>query len=132
MRRTLAILAVGLVAIPISLKASPHSRPAPPMTGTWTCIAHGTGQGPVPFTLDLQQTGTSVTGGVTSPLGDAPIAEGSFAHSILTIDIDGNDGTYHLTAKLTHGVLQGHWTYTNSAGTWHGKKETSRKQIEAK
>ncbi len=95
------------------------------MSGTWKCIAHGGSQGDTPFTLYLQQNGSTVTGSVSSSLGDAPITSASFKQNVLQIEIDGDGNSYQLKAKYSQGALSGDWSNTEGEkGNWTGKKES--------
>jgi hypothetical protein len=97
------------------------------LTGTWQCQSHGGSRGEMSFTLDLQQNGEDVTGSVSSPLGDADIASGSFKGHHLRIQINGADTAYILTADYQNGKLLGAWHTTNTGekGTWEGKKQAN-------
>ncbi len=107
-------------------RAAAESSQAP-LTGTWQCQSHGGSQGDMSFTLDLQQNGENVTGSVSSPLGDADIASGSFKSHHLRIQINGADTAYILTADYQNGRLVGAWHTTNTGekGTWEGKKQAN-------
>jgi hypothetical protein len=104
------------------------SKAAGPITGTWQCNAHGGPNGDMGFTLYLSQDDESVSGSVSSPLGDTDIATASFKDGKLEIHINGGDTNYVLTAKLTNGDLTGgEWSSDGGEkGTWEGKKGTDQ------
>ena len=117
------------VAVCISLLAFAALAPAKerkdqpgPLSGTWECMSHGGPQGDTPFTLVLQQTGETVTGSVSSPMGGTEIASASFINKILQIHIDTDQANYVLTAKLKNGKLSGNWSDQSQRGTWEGSK----------
>ncbi|HXJ94024.1 MAG TPA: hypothetical protein VMT20_14335 [Terriglobia bacterium] len=94
-----------------------------PVAGTWTCTAHGGTNGDIPFTLYLEQDHETVTGSVSSSMGDAEFSSASFKDGALEIHIDGGDQSYVLTAKLQNGQLSGQWSGGGTEkGTWEGKK----------
>jgi len=94
-----------------------------PVAGTWTCTAHGGENGDIPFTLYLDQDNETVTGSVSSSMGDAEISSATFKNGALEIHIDGGDQTYTLTGKLQSGQLSGEWSGGDAQkGTWEGKK----------
>lgn len=96
-----------------------------PLTGTWQCMAHGGPNGDLPFTLYLQQQNETVTGSVSSPLGDTDLSSATFNKNALEIHIDSPDRSYLLTAKLQNGELSGDWsTDAGQKGTWEGKQGT--------
>lgn len=98
-----------------------------PVTGTWNCQAKGGPNGPMPFSLDLQQSGENVDGSVSSPLGDTRITSGTFKGDALEIHINTDEANYVLTAKLTSGALSGTWSKDNKdQGTWEGKLAGSK------
>jgi hypothetical protein len=128
MRRILTVcLAVFTFACLATLARATDKPSQAPLTGTWQCQSHGGSQGDMSFTLDLQQNGEDVTGSVSSPLGNADIASGSFESNHLRIQINGADTAYILTADYQNGKLVGAWHTTDTAekGTWEGKKQAS-------
>jgi len=117
-----AVLAVFVLAASLAAQDKPADAAAP-LTGTWQCTAHGGSNGDIAFTLSLQQQGETVSGSVSSSMGDAEISSGSFSKDALEIHINGGDTTYTLTAKLQDGQLSGDWsTDGGEKGTWEGKK----------
>ncbi|HUI43689.1 MAG TPA: hypothetical protein VL523_17140 [Terriglobia bacterium] len=116
----LALLAFAICA---AAQVEKKSDPAAPLAGTWTCTAHGGSNGDIPFTLDLEQQGETVTGSVSSSMGDAEISSGTFSKGALEIHINGGDTTYTLSGKLDNGQLSGNWSSDGGEkGTWEGKK----------
>jgi hypothetical protein len=85
-------------------------------SGTWDCVSHGGRNGDLPFTLYLKQSGTTVTGWVSSSLGDADISSATFKKRMLRIEIDTDQGNYLITGKLAHGKMAGHWSHENESG----------------
>jgi hypothetical protein len=99
-----------------------------PIAGTWTCTAHGGENGDIPFTLYLKQDNETVTGSVSSSMGDAEFSSASFKDGALEIHIDGGDQSYVLTAKLQNGQLSGQWSGGDTEkGNWEGKKSGESK-----
>ena len=125
MKRTIPFLGVCVAVcfLAVAAYAGADQSQAQILTGTWQCMSHGGTQGNMAFALDLEQNGTTVTGSVSSPLGDADIASANFRDNTLHIEIDGNDSQYVLTAKYGHGQLTGSWKSTSGEkGTWTGSK----------
>src|SRR5579883_3298806 len=75
------------------------------LTGTWQCQSHGGSRGEMSFTLDLQQNGEDVTGSVSSPLGDADIASGSFKGHHCVFKIKAAKRDIFLPANIKKGRL---------------------------
>ena len=96
-----------------------------PLSGTWNCQSKGGPDGPMTFTLRLQQDGESVSGNVSSPIGDAQISSGTLKQGSLEIHINTDEGNYILLAKFDNGTLSGTWTHESDKGTWEGKKEAT-------
>ena len=125
MKRVLTSLAVCLAVLCL---ASPgvanEKKPKPgPLTGTWECVAHGSSQGDLPFTLYLEQSKETVTGSVSAPMGSAGITSAGYRKKTLEIRIDSPQGNYVVTGKLKQGQLGGTWSVdTGEKGTWEGKK----------
>ena len=120
----LAVLAASQGAKSQDSKSQSKSKSAGPLTGTWQCTAHGGPNGDLGFTLYLTQDNDSVTGSISSPLGDTDISTASFKDSRLEIHINGGDTNYVLTAKLDSDALSaGEWSSDGGEkGTWDGKK----------
>lgn len=118
------------LALVFAMAIPAMSSPSAPLTGTWACTSQGGKNGPMNFTLDLEQHGRNVTGYVHSPLGDASLSSGTFKRDHLTITIDGDNDQYTLSADLKNGHLSGKWSTSNSGhhGTWTGKKSTAKGQ----
>ncbi|MGH9328152.1 MAG: hypothetical protein ACRD2B_15895 [Terriglobia bacterium] len=109
-----------VVSVTLALAVPPRESP---LTGTWNCQAHGTSTGNTAFTLYLQQNGQNVTGSVSSSIGNGEIAAASFKNHKLSIEIDGGDTTYSLTATYSSGKLTGEWHSTNGdKGSWSGER----------
>jgi hypothetical protein len=125
MKRIIPCLAacLALCCLAIAAYGAAGNSKSETLTGTWQCKSQGGTQGNLAFTLDLEQNGTTVTGSVSSPLGDADIASASFKNNTLHIEIDGSDSQYVLTAKYSSGKLSGNWHSTSGEkGTWTGTK----------
>ena len=97
-----------------------------PLTGTWDCQSKGGPDGPMTFTLRLQQDGESVAGNVSSPIGDAQISSGTLKQGSLEIHINIEDGNYILLAKFDKGTLSGAWTHNKDQGTWEGSRSAPK------
>jgi len=124
------LLGLAGVAFAQDTKSSSDAKPTAqskskggPVAGTWQCTAHGGTNGDIAFTLYLDQDNETVTGSVSSSMGDAEIASATFKDGALEIHIDGGDETYILTGKLQDGQLSGQWSGGDTEkGTWEGKK----------
>ena len=116
MKRVLTSLAVCLAVLCL---ASPgmanEKKPKPgPLTGTWECVAHGSSQGDLPFTLYLEQSKETVTGSVSAPMGSIGITSAGYRKKTLEIRIDSPQGNYVVTGKLKKGQLGGTWSVDTS------------------
>jgi hypothetical protein len=131
MKRIVRVLAVCLALTGLAIRAYGNAADSQShaLTGTWQCTSHGGTQGNMQFTLDLEQNGTTVTGSVSSPLGDADISSATFKNNTLRIEIDGGDTKYVLSAKYSGGELAGSWSSSSGEkGTWAGKKASANGQ----
>lgn len=118
------LLGLASLALAQDAKSAGQSKSkGGPLAGTWSCTAHGGTNGDIPFTLYLDQDNETVTGSVSSSMGDAEISSATFKDGALEIHINGGDETYVLTAKLQAGQLSGQWSGGGTEkGTWEGKK----------
>lgn len=127
MKRNVVVFALAFVTLAFATAAVAQEKKAGgPVAGTWQCTAHGGPNGDLPFTLYLEQTNESVSGSISSPMGDTDLSSATFASGKLEIHINGGDENYTLTAKLENGALTGgEWsTDGGEKGTWEGKKGT--------
>lgn len=124
-------IAIALCIAILSLTAlsfAKDKKPKPgPLTGTWQCTSHGGPNGDMSFTLYLEQQKETVTGSVSSPIGDTEITSASFKKKNLEVHIDSPQGNYLLTGKLKKSQLTGDWSVdTGPKGTWEGTKSTGQ------
>lgn len=115
--------------IPIELKkvtpaaaAAPASAAAPAagavnLTGQWEAVADANGQ-PFPFLLILKVDGETVTGSSSSQLGDSTVKSGTWKDGNLVFQLEGQNGTISMSAKVIDGKLSGEFDY---AGQLQGK-----------
>ena len=127
MKRTLSLVTICLVTLCLATSLQGKDKQPKPgrMTGTWECMSHGSSQGDMPFTLYLEQTGDSVSGSVSSPIGGTEITSATFKNNKLDIRLETSEGTYVMSAKLKKGQLAGEWSVEGGGegGTWEGKKQ---------
>jgi hypothetical protein len=119
----------GAQKIPIELKkvnpvaaAAPATAAAPAagpvnLTGQWDAVADANGQ-PFSFLLILKVDGETVTGSSSSQLGESTVKAGSWKDGNLVIQLEGQNGTISLSAKIVEGKLSGEYDY---AGQLQGK-----------
>jgi len=99
-----------------------------PLTDTWDCVAHVSGESDVPFTMKLVQKGESVTGSIATADGEIEITSGTFKDNALEIHCDSPEAKYLVTGKLEGDQLKGQWAKgTEMEGDWEGKRSTSNK-----
>jgi len=125
MKRNFIFIFICITLLFAASLATPKDKESP-ITGTWTCQSKGGPDGPMGFTLSLQQNEENLEGSVSSPIGDARISSGTFKNDTVEIHINTDDGNYILTAKLDNGALSGTWTHNNDKGTWEGKRTASK------
>ena len=123
------LLAISLTFFCLaSLAQAKDKKPKPgPLTGAWECVSHGGARGDMPFTLFLEQSGETVTGSVTSPIGGTQITSATFKKKVLEIRIETDQGDYLLRAKFKKGKLSGEWNHDPEKGTWEGTKQVAAK-----
>ncbi len=121
--------------IPIELKkvtpaaaAAPATAAAPAagavnLTGQWEAVADANGQ-PFPFLLILKVDGETVTGSSSSQLGDSTVKSGTWKDGNLVFQLEGQNGTISMSAKVIEGKLSGEFDY---AGQLQGKWVAVRK-----
>jgi len=119
----------------VALGQKPNSK-VNSLTGKWECIAHGSVQGDMPFTLTLQQKEEAVTGSIATADGELEITSGSYKNNALEIHCDTEGAKYLLAGELKGDQLKGHWSKTveqggdeggNQGGDWEGKRSTLAK-----
>jgi hypothetical protein len=112
---TSAVMAVGSVAL-----AAPAAKS---VTGTWSLTIKVAGQ-TVPATAKITQTGTKVTGNITSSLGNAKIA-GSVTGQTIVLKFASPVGNVVATGKInaTWTAISGTFAVAGQKGTWTAKKK---------
>jgi hypothetical protein len=122
MKRFAVIPVLCILALSVTLHAKGKANNSP-LVGTWNCVAHGTEEGDLPFTLYIEQSGDEFTGNVSAPQGDAGLSSVTFNDNHLKIAIDTEEHNYLLTATMAGGKLSGEWSVDGEKkGTWEGKK----------
>jgi len=125
LRRIATAALLMFVIIPPARALARQKNPKPgPLTGTWECVAHGTSRGDLSFTLMLEQTGETITGSVSSPIGSTEISNGTYKKKGVTIHIEaGAEDSYDLSGKFKKGLLSGEWSHGAEKGAWDGSKQ---------
>ena len=132
------MLSLLVVAIAIEARTEKEKTELTSVTGRWECIAHGSPQGDVPFTLTLHQDKETVTGAIATADGELQIKSGSFKNATLEIRCETDQAKYVVTGKLGARQLSGHWSKTvnpgagddqggDQEGEWEGKMPTAAK-----
>ncbi len=123
----------GAQKIPIELKkVTPAAAPAPAtapangavnLTGQWEAVADANGQ-PFPFLLILKVDGETVTGSSSSQLGDSTVKSGTWKDGNLVFQLEGQNGTISMSAKVVDGKLSGEFDYSGQLqGKWVAVKK---------
>ena len=122
MRRFAFIPVLCVLALGVTLYGQNRSSNSP-IVGTWNCVAHGSENGDLPFTLYIEHSSEGYTGSVSAPQGDADLTTVTFKGNQLKITIDTGEDDYTLTATLADGKLAGEWSKdAEKKGAWEGKK----------
>jgi hypothetical protein len=128
--RLTVVVVIGLCLVGGSL-AGAQDKPKPAadaISGSW----EGTVElpdGAMPFTMTLKLDGAKVAGEVGSVQGAAPISEGSWVDSKLTIAFTYVDGAaVQMTGVVANGALSGSLSYGGGqmVATWAAKKKVDK------
>ena len=94
-----------------------------PVSGTWACVAHGTGQGDIEYTFNLTQANEKVTGSFSSSEEKADITDGTFKDKKLELHFDAYGGAVTIKgASAKKGEMSGEWTHSGGGqGPWECK-----------
>lgn len=123
MKRSLKMLLVlAVFCLGASLLALPKGKSGP-VSGAWACVAHGTDQGDINYTYNLQETGDKVSGTFSDDVDGgqkAEITDGTYKDKKLNLSFEAHQGTVTITGTITKkGVMSGNWTHSGGAeGTW--------------
>jgi hypothetical protein len=95
------------------------------VAGEWE-LTFNTDQGQIPATLTLKQSGTELTGTLSSPQGDGPV-KGSVDGSNVkwTMDFSGPNGsiTIDFTAEVAGLAMKGEANFGQGSILFYGKKK---------
>lgn len=123
------LLSLLLCAVGCAWAGPQKDAKAGALAGAWDCVAHGSVQGDVPFTLTLQQDHETLTGTITTADGELPIASGSYKDGALQILMEADGAKYTVKGKLDGAQLSGQWTKEgddgNQGGAWEGKRSSA-------
>jgi len=126
--RTAIWLGVMVIAMSCLVWGQQEKSKQAPLTGTWDCVAHLSGEDDIPFTMELVQKGESVTGSIATHDGELEITSGTFKANLLEIHCDTPEAKYLVTGKLEGDQFKGHWSKdTEMEGDWEGKRSTPTK-----
>lgn len=121
----LAILLPPLVLTAACLAVGAQNDTSP-LAGAWDCVAHGTVQGDVPFTMTLKQDKESLTGTIHTADFDLEISSGSYKDGVFEVVLNAPDAKYTVKGKVDGNKLSGRWTKEgddgNQDGPWEGKR----------
>ena len=125
----------GAQKIPLELKkvtpaaaAAPATAAAPAagavnLTGQWEAVADANGQ-PFPFLLILKVDGETVTRSSSSQLGKSAVKSGTWKDGNLVFQLEGQNGTISMSAKVIDGKLSGEFDYSGQLqGKWVAVKK---------
>ncbi len=126
------VLLLLVLANPKWAGAAKQNSEKASLTGVWQCLAHGSVQGDVPFTLTLHQDGENVTGTIATADGELQISSGSFKNRTLEIHSETEDARYVVTGGLEAQQLKGHWSKTAKPGAGDGQGGDQEGQWEGK
>ena len=99
-----------------------------PVSGTWSCVAHGTGNGDMNYTFNLEQTPSQVTGNFTAASPDGgtethDVKSGSYKDGKLDLHFEDEQGTIDVTGGLDgKDAMKGNWSHGDQGGTWDCKR----------
>ena len=99
-----------------------------PVSGTWSCVAHGTGNGDMNYTFNLEQTPSQVTGNFTAASPDGgtethDVKSGSYKDGKLDLHFEDEQGTIDVTGSLDgKDAMKGNWSHGDQGGTWDCKR----------
>jgi len=112
-----------------SLLFAGQNKPSGPLTGTWECTAHLSGQDDIPFTMTLDQNGETVTGKIATNDGELEIKTGTYKNGALELHMETDEAKYQVTGNLDGGQFKGKWSKDPDglAGDWEGKKSAAAK-----
>lgn len=129
MKRVLMVVSVGASLLVItSLVAGQEKKSnAGVLTGAWECVAHGSVQGDVPFTLKMEQNGETVTGSVATDNGELEITSATYKDDTLEIHLEADSMKYEIKGRLQGERLQGQWSKEGGeegpqGGAWEGQR----------
>ena len=93
------------------------------LSGQWDAVADANGQ-PFPFLLILKVDGETVTGSSSSQLGDSTVKSGTWKDGNLVFQLEGQNGTISMSAKVVDGKLSGEFDYSGQLqGKWVAVKK---------
>ncbi|HVN82779.1 MAG TPA: hypothetical protein VMW38_27600 [Terriglobia bacterium] len=94
------------------------------VTGKWKCIAKGLPDGDMEFTLELSQSGESLTGTISAENGSVEISNAKIHGNKFEFAVMTSDAQYTVTGSVEGNKVDGDWKDDQQhSGTWSGQKE---------
>lgn len=122
----LSMLALALASASASAQKESKSNP---LSGSWDCVAHGSVEGDVAFTLSLAQDQENLTGSISTADGDLTITSGSYKDGAIQIVLNAPDAKYTVNGKFDGDKLSGQWSKEGDdgkqGGPWEGKRSAT-------
>jgi hypothetical protein len=119
-----ALLVVSVFVLALGGLASAKG----PVSGTWSCVAHGPSGPDFNYTFNLEQTPTQVTGNFTGASTDGgmqthDVKNGSFKDGKLELHFEDEEGAIDVTGGLDgKDAMKGNWSQGDHGGTWECKR----------
>lgn len=121
----MARLLSAFAALALALVVAAHAAGQTNVAGEWE-LTFNTDQGQIAATLALKQSGTELTGRLSSPQGDGAI-KGSIDGSNLkwTMDFSGPNGSINIefTAEVAGQAMKGEASFGQGSILFYGKKK---------
>ncbi len=96
-------------------------------TGTWDCAAKGLPDGDVQFTLELTQSGDSLTGTLNAEGGSVEISDGKIKGDKLEFTVIAPSARYTVAGTMSGKKIAGTWKDDGgNGGNWEGQKQPSK------
>jgi hypothetical protein len=94
------------------------------ITGTWSCVGKDLSEGDMQFTLELKQSGETLSGTIYAEGGSVEITEGKVQGDKFEFLLNAPSAKYTVTGAVNGDTIGGDWKDDQDhKGTWEGKRQ---------
>jgi hypothetical protein len=94
------------------------------VTGTWSCVGKDLSEGDMQFTMELKQSGETLSGSIYAEGGSVEITEGKVQGNRFEFLVNAPNARYTVIGSVNGDKIGGDWKDDQDhKGSWEGKRQ---------